>query len=160
MISKERLEELIEQRATIYEAKYHKINSVDLSKRKLDFISSKYNMVRFEPMPNEKWLHHKYLDKLFETEEDARWELEMTATRMETLKLPTWEEFEKNKRFIFTSADHTWYEISIFKKKIFWSFAADEYWDDYEDWKPVEATKENYIKACKLCLKLFKGEEV
>lgn len=163
MISKERLQELIEQGATIYEAKYNHIEAVDLSKRKVDFISEKYNMVRFEPEKNERWQHHKYFDKLFETEEDARWELEMTATRTETLKLPNFEEFMLDYkgvyRFHTTSGQivklNGYYDERLKIPCGFIDICVNG--SCIKDW---DFTKENYIEACKLCLRLFKGEKV
>ena len=77
MITKERLQELIEQGATIYEVKYNNINPVSL-KNKIRFISKKYSVVVFEPRPNEKYKHHKYFDKLFETKEEAEWHKEFS----------------------------------------------------------------------------------
>lgn len=156
MITKERLEELIKQCATIYKIRDKTICEYHLSL--YNYIEN--NELMYQNITiyyGTSWVGK--LEDLFETEEDVRWELEMTATRTETLKMPKWEEFKKNKRFIFIGANHTWYAISISRKKIFLNIHYED-WTDYEDWKPIEATKENYIEACKLCLRLFRGEKV
>ena len=60
MITKERLQELIEQGATIYEVKYNNINPVSLTNKIRD-VYYKNGVIAFEPRPDEKYLHHKYL---------------------------------------------------------------------------------------------------
>ena len=164
MIEKKRLEELIEQGAIIYEAKYHNVEPLDLSKRKFDFISSKYNMVRFEPMQNERWKHHKYLDKLFETKEEAEWELEFgNITRTETLRLPNFEEFMLDYKRVYkfntpsgkTVKINGYYDEIL---KIHGGFIDICVNGSYiKDW---DFSKENYLEACKIAKKLFLGEEV
>lgn len=160
MISKERLEELIEQGATIWN-----ITGDVLMKYKLN----KYNYVDSGDLMycNQYFIEHligKY-ENLFETEEDARWELEMTATRTETLKLPTFEKvFEQDrcldcytKEFAITKTDIVMgiclFGVDFTNKVVEVSVGADKMFTG-------ELTKENYIEVCKLCKKLFKGEEV
>ena len=138
MITKERLEELIEQGATIYHLiakNYEEINVNDIPQYKID-----------------KW--ELYKEYYFETKEDARWELEMTATRTETLKLPTWEEFVKDEYFDFIAKDNTIWEVYKHLERP--SIYVINGYKHYE----FDFTKENYIEVCKLCLRLFKGEEV
>ena len=157
MISKERLEELIEQGATIYEAKYHNINPVNLS-QKIRCINYRYGMISFEPSPKEKYLCHKYFKNLFETEEDALWELEMTATRTETLKLPKWEEFIETNYFPTIYCEYCQKITMTISNDEFFLFSDILHDEECIFRKPL--TKENYIEACKLCLRLFRGEEV
>ena len=154
MIKKSRLEELIKQRATIYCADRDVQFPIPIFLNEEDFVKK-------EDLSHEKSCVRDNipLEDLYETEKQAEWALKYQhIPRTEYLDLPMFEKFEKNKRFVFTSVDHTWYEISIFKKKILLNFTNDEYWTDYEDWEPLEATEENYTKACDLCVKLFKGE--
>ena len=154
MITKERLEELIEQKATIYEAKYHNINNVKLDKDLIVVVNDKY--IHFRPYYGEKYQFHKYLKNLFETEEEARWELEMTATRTETLKLPTWEEFNNQDKLItFRTYPHNYHLLKYGKYIVIRAFYGQGGMDIFV--KPL--TEENYIEACKLCKKLFLGEE-
>ena len=112
MISKERLEELIEQGATIYSISKEtfiagvsdllKIKALKLDSKVYGISVDKYNEINNckphlyignDYTPFEKVAE---LENLFETEEDARWELEMTRTRTETLKLPNWNELNFN----------------------------------------------------------------
>ena len=157
MIEKERLEELIEQGATIYEVKYNNINPVSLANKIRD-VYYKNGVIAVEPRPDEKYLHHKYFKRLFETKEDAEFALEFqNITRTETLNLPTWEELniideikiygEYGKRYIVQVDE---YDISI--------YASDGY--DFILYKRFERTKKNYIKACTIARKLFLGESV
>lgn len=154
MISKERLEELIKQGATIYEVKYGKINPVSL-KNKIRFIHEKYQVIAFEPRRDEKYRSHKYFDKLFETLEEAEWHKEFGCIeRTERLKLPTWEEIQKYERFDFKDKNcnrYTIHFISGFKTLAITGIISVEFYE--------EATKKNYIKACRKAKKLFLGEQ-
>ena len=161
MITKERLEELIKQGATIYEAKYHNINPVDFSKNKVRFITDKF--LTLEPSFFEKYKCHKYFNRLFENKEEAEWELEFgNITRTETLKLPKWEEFENDKNVVtIYSKKHLIYHLLCYNNLSEYHITiekVDAVDNDIMFEKPL--TKENYIEACKLCKKLFLGEEV
>ena len=151
MITKDRLEELIKQGATIWTKDLH---FLELNKNDC-FMNSK-NLLQFGNF-------HYTNDYLFETEEDAHWELEMTATKTETLKLPKFEELAKELdvisfiRYNEEMESLVLYELYTHNNEICVLFR--ELYDDASDClfrQPL--TKENYIKACKLCLKLFKGE--
>lgn len=167
MITKERLEELIKQGATIYEAKYHDTTPVDLSKREVRCISSRYNVVAFEPKPNERWLNHKYFDKLFETKEEAEWYLEFgNIERVERLNLPTWEEIITNNKYnyygtsYFEFGDDYRLIVKLPNEDDDCEFIGIDINGNCELYNWEEATKENYIEACKMAKKLFLGEEV
>lgn len=161
MITKERLEELIEQGAIIYNKYGYKIDLAE----KDNFIENIFN-IYFKVEQNKLYRMNKdlkiieeewYLQNLFETEEDARWELEMTATRTETLKLPNFVEVENDDwlDIDFTNKYKEMCEI-IIKNGIILIHNKIR----VKTYFRKELTKENYIEACKLCLKLFKGEEV
>ena len=101
------------------------------------------------------------LKNLYETQKQAEWHLKYHATRIEELNLPTWEEFKtynENECVAFVGEDGEVYELSndidIYHKPTILLMADGEY---FKEWK---STEENYEKACDLCLKLFKGEEV
>lgn len=160
MITEKRLKELIKQGATIYEAKYNHIEAVDLLKRKLDFISSKHNMVRFEPEKNERWQHHKYFDKLFETKEEAEWELKFgNITRVENLSLPSFEKFKENKYGIsFRGKAPECYYTFYYNNELNDICLYDNDCEEYTNAKT--ATYENYFEMCKEVRKLFLGEEI
>lgn len=147
MITKERLEQLIKQGATIY---YHKLESGDYFDR-LDLTHSwvSNNINDIEP------------DRLFETKEELEFDIEFgNITRTERLELPSWEEIKKEKHFSFLDYHWIYRAIEIKNNKIYFDFSidGDYYEEDYEQWKPVEATKENYLEACRMAKKLFLGE--
>lgn len=154
MISKQRLEELIEQGATIYK----------ISKE--TFIAGVSDLLKIDKVPsglyrqeiNDRIGQEPEYNLLFETEEDARWELEMTATRTETLKLPHFIEVCDGCIYDITFIDNKkckW-QLTISDNGIalldFALLGRDKFWN--------KLTKENYIEACKLAKKLFLGEEV
>lgn len=90
MITKERINELIDNQKTIYfvDWTYKKVESVKLTFA--DIYSHDSKLIVSDNNKSVIW--RLELSKLFETEEDARWELEMTATRTETLRLPTYKQ--------------------------------------------------------------------
>lgn len=152
MITEQRLRELIEQKATIYEVKYNQINIIDLKDKEVKNFTEKY--VHFAPYRDEKFQFHKYYDRLFETKEEAEWHLEFgNITRTETLKLPTWEEFCKAPNLKFCGAEHNLYHLFSDLKWLWFEQVVDENWTIglYLE----RATKGNYIEACRLAKKLF-----
>lgn len=155
MISRERLAELIKQGATIYEVKYGNINPVSL-KNKIRYVNYKYETITFEPRPDEKYLHHKYFKRLFETQEDAEFAKEFkNITRIETLNLPTFEELKKFERFDFEAKDghrYTIHFISGFNTLAITGIIENKYYG--------KATKENYLEACKIAKKIFLGGKI
>lgn len=179
MISKQRLEELIEQGATIYSISKEtfiagvsdllKIKPLKLDSKVYGISVDKYNEINNckphlyignDYTPFEKVAE---LENLFESEEDARWELEMTATRTETLKLPTYKQVCD---MIYSSKLYGVLTIKTFDKITFgYKRQIDDnvyiFVDRLSETQYLGSlTKENYIEACKLCLRLFKGEEV
>lgn len=153
MITKERLEELIQQEATIYNVssmKYvgeRKLNNlVWIDENNLCFDKSDYPEIAF-------------LDKLFETKEEAEWYLEFgNITRVEKLTLPTWEYWQKVSKYgmyamSFFDKENHYCELQILEtiKVVKWGYGRTV---EFEN----SATKENYTEACRLCKKLFLGE--
>lgn len=150
MITKERLQELIEQRADVYMARYY-TEGIHLEPENFEV--------------NDKELVFKYkiyvvpLEDLFETQYEAEWHKEFgNIIRTERLELPSWEEF-KNRECPFGFNDNA---------KIYRYYV-------YKDLKRIEIreyfgrgarvvfseplTKENYILACRKCKELFLGGE-
>ena len=161
MITKERLKELIEQGATIYEI------CTDLSIHELDL-----SVVKDKEMQiGEKWFafsepNTDYLFKmehLCETMEDVenfKWHKEFGCIeRTERLELPTWEEVEKDLKnykegdFYIVDNDHfsLVYNKCYFNPSLFLYVNNGKYF-----WK---ATKENYTLACRKAKELFLGEK-
>ena len=154
MIDKERLEELIEQGATIYEVKYNNINPVSLANKIRD-VYYKNGVISFEPRPDEKYLHYKYFKNLFETKEEAEWHREFgRIERTEQLVLPTWEEFEEKKFVWFFDSYHKSCCLHYLNciDKIFINKSGEVI-------EIGDFTKENYILACRKAKELFLGEK-
>ena len=163
MISKERLQELIKQEATIWvENQYCNAYAVELSNYYYVSITDNKESLMFldysiqEDDPESVLVD--YLENLYETKEDAEFAREFkNITRTETLNLPTWEElniideikiYGENGKQYLVQADE--YDISI--------YADDGY--DFILYKRLKRTKDNYIKACTIARKLFLGESI
>lgn len=154
MITKERLKELIQQRATVYangcgELKLIPENDIEIYENGND----SYILYAFEP--NRKYKNEIFAEELFETKEDAEFAEEFqNITRTETLSLPTFEELKKFERFEFKAKDghrYTIHYISGFNTLAITGIIENKYYG--------EATKENYLEACKIAKKLFLGEK-
>lgn len=169
MITKERLEELIEQGATIYIICWGKTKKISLDD--VLYMDIEDDQLCYEvdgDLPRTTDLNH-----LFETYIDAEEYAEFgNVIRMERLELPSWEDvkdtgydeifFVKDNRFdsgvvqyYFLVAEQT-NQIQIMFREIEHIMVIDAY--DVIFQKPL--TKENYNEARRLCVKLFKGEAV
>lgn len=113
----------------------------------------------------QRFLTEKENKQLTKLEEKMRnydnklWALKYHATRTEELDLPTWEEFKGSEKPVrFCGDDWEVYELGIRLNlnEIYLDLIED--YDEYTQ-KRYKATEGNYIKACDLCIKLFKGEE-
>lgn len=160
MITKERLKELIEQKAIIWYivklpiiAGYMWSNKIE--KLTLDNAWLKIENGKLFITYPQCYIPIADLKDLFEIKEDAEWELEFgDIKRVETLKLPTWEEIhykldldfiDKNKNKLVFRVRENFIDIINNKKKRIYGYD--------------NVTKENYIEACGLCKKLFLGEK-
>lgn len=162
MITRERLEELIRQRATIYSAGWDE--EVELSPETCTVENikiSEYGEEIGEKLfvkEDERHIPSYRLSALEEDIETEKFKKEFqNITREEILNLPTWEELKiideikiygENGRRYLLRADE--YDISI--------YADDEY--DYMLYKQFDRTKENYFEACKIAKKLFLGDKM
>ena len=159
MISKQRLKELIEQGATIY----WNDGYMEIPLNEKCFVEDGKLYWFKKDFVDDDWVFK--LEDLFESEEDARWELEMTATRTETLKMPKWEEAQDEKFHFSYLIDvkglHLFISIYNFTKRFEIYCNHGVHTCDYKFEKTFDLRdKEQYETACKLCLRLFKGEEV
>lgn len=164
-ISKKQLQQLIKQGATIYftpqNERVEKIYLTEENEPEIFKDSKGYYGLNVYFYKDDKDVYP--IGELFETEEDALWELEMSVTRTETLKMPTWKEFNNQRQTIIFYKNQVKYQMYIFVKNkntnncriIIYADDNSQEWFVFE--KPL--TKENYTEACKLCLKLFKGEK-
>ena len=147
MIIKERLEELIEQCATIYSNEYGEIQLKKENDLSL-YENGQNNYILYALEPNKKYHNEIFDEDLFETEEEAKWFSEFGCIeRTERLELPTWEEFNNQPEFYFD--DYTLVKIN---DKILLK-------DCFEDYVYKEFTKENYTLACRKAKELFLGEK-
>ena len=150
MISKERLEELIEQGATIY---FVYNGNVDLKEGiyKDDFILNKTYVSIYWTTRS----HQVKYENLFETEEEAKWFAEFGCVeRTEKLELPTWEMFDEKKFVWFVDKSQNQcclYYLNV-ANKIFINVSGEVI-------EIGDFTKENYTLACRKCKELFLGEK-
>ena len=154
-ITKERLQELIKEGATIYSLDKQVKYPIPI------FLKDGENAVVND---NELVNSVRVIDKienLYETQKQAEWSLKyQNIPRIEELNLPMWEEFKdynENISVSFVGEDWVVYELSndidIYHKPRILLTADGEY---FKEW---QSTEENYEKACDLCIKLFKEEE-
>ena len=168
MISKERLQELINEGATVYSGtrKFLLRNEEEGDKssfwykRTVEILDGKLHYTYKDSECSTDLDYLIALEDLYETQKEAEWHLKYHATRTEELNLPTWKEFKdynENIGVSFVGEDWVVYELSndidIYHKPRILLTADGEY---FEEW---QSTEENYEKACDLCLKLFKGEQ-
>lgn len=164
MITKERLEELIEQEATIW-AVYDedRMERIKLVVRMMGVSVEEYNKIHnCEPM-----LYSQFcgifrdicpISWLFETIEEAEWHKEFGCIeRTERLELPTWEEFISNTNGVEFNR--------INGDKIrFHKLSGDKAFTMYDKNGKIHferewfLTKENYTLACRKAKELFLGE--
>lgn len=161
MITKERLEELIEQGATIYSNEYGEIQLKKENDLSL-YENGQNNYILYALEPNKKYHNEIFDEDLFETEEEAKWFAEFGCIeRTERLELPTWEEVSRDLQnvpagnYVIKEFDDVSLEYIKYRNGNYAVIGVYKYDDRLE----LEATKENYIKACRKCVELFKGEK-
>lgn len=162
MISRERLAELIKQGATIYEVKYGNINPVSL-KNKIRYVNYKYETITFEPRPDEKYLHHKYFKRLFETKEEAEFAKEFKNIKhIETLDLPLFNELPEEFRISLTRFRKEFNCLLVcelyIKSNDICILYNIEGASNCVFHKPL--TKENYWDACEIIKLTFLGDDI
>ena len=154
MITEERLKELIQQRATVYANGFGEIELIPENDIEI-YANGNNSYILYALEPNRKYKNEIFAEELFETKEDAEFAEEFqNITRTETLSLPTFEEFKKTQLFSFVGEDwnvYTIYYLSSFKTLAIAGINRTKYYG--------EATKENYLEACKIAKKLFLGEK-
>ena len=179
MITKERLEELIKEKAKVYfiynesfiagYSSIVKIKELDLSDFKPIYFTSSNIENDFVAIKSaNSTINRNDFENLFETKEEAEWELKFrNISRTETLNLPTWKKIKRKPTIIsFMSKDYKLCKLCLGEivavigngtkssKKKYVCVRIDK--DDHY----FERTEKGYIEACKLCKKLFLGEEI
>ena len=163
MISKEKLQELIDKKERAYYMQQYDINGVWI---KLENVSIEENNYQELVLRNngEGWyfsclqsypVNSLPLRDLYGTQEDAEFAKKFkNIERTEILNLPTFEELKKFERFDFKAKDgykYTIHFISGFNTLAITGIIENKYYG--------EATKENYLEACKIAKKIFLGED-
>lgn len=166
MITKERLDELKKEGAIVWQIKNNGEFNIALP-IKLNYVTIKYLEEGIE-VKSDVYMLFKIseaydriyfirYDELTEDEEEANFiNRYQGITRTETLSLPTFEEFCKYEYvdFLTSKGKHCWLEICLESPTSRFRMAEGSMFTHI--W---ELTKENYIKACEICRKLFLGEE-
>lgn len=156
MITKERLEELIEQGATVCNA-YKDWDNVWHCR--FGNVVQEENHLLFKENGSSLSVIMHDTNNLYETKEQAEWEWEFGCIeRTERLELPTWEEFKnkKTKHVCFMGKD-TFCFFELYEDKQKNRLILLDHDCDYEYFNE-ELTKENYTTACGLCKEFFLGE--
>ena len=151
MISKERLEELIEQGATIWGV-YDYTYSYDKPNKKVEHINLDMFYHYYKDIEEFIMRQGDYCN-LFETKEEAEWHREFgRVERTEKLELPTWEEFEEKKFIWFFDSHHKRCCLHYLNcnNKIFINKGGEVI-------EIGDFTKENYTIACRKAKELFLG---
>lgn len=158
MLTKQRLEELIEQGATIWNDEWEeiKLNKETCEICEMKSITGKHISwcLYFEyEHNNQKCCYDICIEDLEENVENGRERLEFgNITRTERLELPGWEEFQISRGFDFMSKNAEYCRVYKIEDVICVVKQNKIILD-----KPL--TRENYNEARRLCVKLFKGEE-
>lgn len=158
MISKSRLEELIEQGATIWTNNICPIKLANDNQHNIELYKDcLYIEEEFTSKGNIWWEDYtKEFRDLFETKEEAEWYREFGCIeRTERLELPTWEEFRNHEEFNFIAKKSNlliyvinhFYDNEIYITDL-WGYA-----------EIFEYTKEGYTLACRKAKELFLGEK-
>lgn len=159
MIRRERLAELLKTNSTIYTTYGGYVSEIELV-----FGSDRIEEKHLVELCVEKWgnTYTRYtFDMLFEDELEAEEFLKYgNITRTEKFPYISWEEFCNGESIRFTTKDNYRFtcEVAIYSdlgKTIVIHKPLIAGWIFKE---PL--TRENYLKALDICVKLFKGEEV
>lgn len=166
MITKQRLEELINNKSNVYYLTNHLSNGegiwIDLSNAEIyndDLLKLNYTIFY-----NTCSFNLVDIKNLFETRKQAdkqvKWTLKYYKTRTEKLELPMWEDWQRlngvgKYAISFCAKKHGYCELVVFQDRI--RVTKERFGKEVLFNEPN--TEENYKKACDLCLKLFEGEE-
>lgn len=182
MISKERLKELIEQKAKIYST--HWQEEVDLS-LPCEIVESQYDnktithLVVFE---DEEHTPSYMIDNLTEDIESAKWQEEFGCIeKLQYLKFPNWKRIENHIEYMrkfglnhndrvlarIITSDSIFYfklckNLDLFTFELKQTYIGDDLCEQIRDKFPIslgKATKKNYTLACRKAKQLFLEEE-
>ena len=164
MITKERLEELIEQGEPIYSTDtklYGCVKWLELENQLEILEFNKNGEVKLFIIDN-GWWHWFNLNDLYEDLEDVKWLKEFGCIeRTERLELPTWEEFGVIGSFAFYDYKHNPISMMICLDPVNVAPCNDCIYiaDKKNEYFCKPKTKENYTLACRKAKELFLGEK-
>lgn len=159
-ISKERLEELIKEKGCVYFP-----SGKDVIKKTLNHKYHEFFITNDDELYEHNrefgigvWKHK--LCKLFETKEECKEYIEFgNVTRIEKLELPTWKQVEiaiqNNAYIMFEFINQNGQECDLVVEPYEAKITVNGIGGCYDIWS---LSKENYDRARRLCVKLFKGE--
>lgn len=161
MISKERLEELIKQGATIWDCEVCEIRLVEDSKHIVNLHDNYLYIADYltNIAQTSSWWEDCTMgfDDLFETKEEAEWCKEFSCIkRTDKLELPEWNSFD-NTITLFTSKAGRMCMIQAFIKKESNLGYIEVVEGNRIVFSSNQYTKEEYIKACRHAKSLFLG---
>ena len=151
MITKERLEELIERGATIYSNEYGEIQLKKENDLSL-YENGQNNYILYALEPNKKYHNEIFDEDLFETEEEAKWFAEFGCIeRTERFEPLYYGNIDQNYcyEYHFSTKNNHEYTIRVSGKDIilFWTNC------NYKEY--FKNTKEEYEKLIRRCAKMF-----
>lgn len=157
MISEERLAELLKTNSTIYTIYGGYVSEIELV-----FGSDEIEKNHLVELSVNKWgnTHTSYtFDMLFEDRLEAEEFLKYgNVTRIEKFPYVSWEEFCKDGHLQFLNFAHKW--CCIYMDKDFLYLVRYYGKRHRETYMKLNVSKENYLKALDIAVKLFKGEEL
>ena len=158
MIKKERLEELIEQGATVCNA-YKDWDNVWHCR--FGNVAQEKNYLLFKENGSSLSVIMYDTNNLYETKEQAEWEWEFgDIERTERLELPTWEEFDKSEKIVrFIGKNGGKCKLEGYFDLDLQNGFIDVVENGSSQLSLSEYTKENYILACRKAKELFLGEK-
>ena len=153
MISKERLEELIEQEKQVW--KIYKDTCQGVYQVPAGLFGVGFSSQVDETTP---------FNELFETKEQAEWYKEFGCIeRTDYLDLPTWEEIQKCSLYTLYFNNKELYLYRVYFNReaemITIEEQNEEYLECFTKIEELPLTKENYILACRKAKELFLGEK-
>lgn len=161
-MTKERLEECIKQRATVWIDNFgeYKLDEKHCEICKINDLRGnflgRYCFWYEYDYNGEKCQNECELEDIEENVERGKWHWEMDACRTERFEPPMWEEIENHFTFKWFN-DGIEYIFMVDKKNDI--VAIETVFDPCINEFDEHATKENYEKACEIVRDLFKGEK-
>lgn len=154
-MDKETLQKKIENGDTVWVIKlgYREVLELKLSSEyKTNDYGELVHLLRDFDGPNSCIRTYKEIYHVFDTKEDAEFELEFGNIMLtEKLELPTWERFKTQPYFTFTG------------KNIYHGYMEEDYCNEKTErvisvcGKIFDFTYDGYLEACRLCKELFLG---